>query len=103
MYLCPTFLKCGCGEMVDTLVSGASASRRVGSTPIIRTKNPHDRSIMRIFFEYQDDHLLFADAVAQHVLCECFFVAFADGYVCAVAHQYDRPFHFLYMFHVDDI
>ena len=24
--------------MVDTLVSGASASRRVGSTPIIRTK-----------------------------------------------------------------
>ena len=28
----------GCGEMVDTLVSGASASRRVGSTPIIRTK-----------------------------------------------------------------
>ena len=38
MYLCPTFLKSGCGEMVDTLVSGASASRRVGSTPIIRTK-----------------------------------------------------------------
>ena len=25
--------------MVDTLVSGASASRRVGSTPIIRTAN----------------------------------------------------------------
>ena len=24
--------------MVDTLVSGASASRRVGSTPIIRTR-----------------------------------------------------------------
>ncbi len=24
--------------MVDTLVSGASASRRVGSTPIMRTK-----------------------------------------------------------------
>ena len=37
LYLCPTYLKSGCGEMVDTLVSGASASRRVGSTPIIRT------------------------------------------------------------------
>ena len=37
--------------MVDTLVSGASASRRVGSTPIIRTKNPHDLLIMRIFLQ----------------------------------------------------
>ena len=26
------------GEMVDTLVSGASASRRVGSTPIMGTR-----------------------------------------------------------------
>ena len=33
----PHFTESGCGEMVDTLVSGASASRRVGSTPIIRT------------------------------------------------------------------
>ena len=31
------FSESGCGEMLDTLVSGASASRRVGSTPIIRT------------------------------------------------------------------
>ena len=37
MYLCIHFSESGCGEMVDTLVSGASASRRVGSTPIIRT------------------------------------------------------------------
>ena len=36
MYLCPAF-SCPCGEMVDTLVSGASASRRVGSTPIMGT------------------------------------------------------------------
>ena len=36
LYIC-RILKSGCGEMVDTLVSGASASRRVGSTPIIRT------------------------------------------------------------------
>ena len=37
-YLCTHKKRRGCGEMVDTLVSGASASRRVGSTPIIRTK-----------------------------------------------------------------
>ena len=30
-------LKRPCGEMVDSLVSGASASRRVGSTPIMGT------------------------------------------------------------------
>ena len=36
-YLCTHKKRRGCGEMVDTLVSGASASRRVGSTPIIRT------------------------------------------------------------------
>ena len=35
-YLCPA-LASPSGEMVDTLVSGASASRRGGSTPIIRT------------------------------------------------------------------
>ena len=29
------------GEMVDTLVSGASASRRVGSTPISGTRVQH--------------------------------------------------------------
>ena len=29
--------------MVDTLVSGASASRRVGSTPIIRTRKPGEK------------------------------------------------------------
>ena len=34
--------------MVDTLVSGASASRRVGSTPIIRT--PKDPVPDRVFF-----------------------------------------------------
>ncbi len=28
---------CGCGEMVDTLVLGASAERRGGSSPLIRT------------------------------------------------------------------
>ena len=36
-YLCPAFASPS-GEMVDTLVSGASASRRVGSTPISGTK-----------------------------------------------------------------
>ena len=35
-YLCPA-LASPSGEMVDTLVSGASASRRVGSTPISGT------------------------------------------------------------------
>ena len=34
----PTFTESPCGEMVDTLVSGASASRRVGSTPIMGTE-----------------------------------------------------------------
>ena len=32
------FSESGCGEMEDTLVSGASASRRVGSTPISGTR-----------------------------------------------------------------
>ena len=38
----------GCGEMVDTLVSGASASRHVGSSPIIRTDQ--DRRFFRRSF-----------------------------------------------------
>ena len=36
-YLCAT-KRCPDGEMVDTLVSGASASRHVGSSPILGTK-----------------------------------------------------------------
>ncbi len=36
--------------MVDTLVSGASASRRVGSTPIIRTAN--SSASAGLFFVY---------------------------------------------------
>ena len=32
--------------MVDTLVSGASASRRVGSTPIIRTQKRDWQSVI---------------------------------------------------------
>ena len=35
-YLCAT-KRCPDGEMVDTLVSGASASRHVGSSPILGT------------------------------------------------------------------
>ena len=37
--------------MVDTLVSGASASRRVGSTPISGTKNRNDW-IIPVFFVF---------------------------------------------------
>ena len=45
------FFASPCGEMVDTLVSGASASRRVGSTPIMGTcKNPYNQLIIRIFY-----------------------------------------------------
>ena len=36
-YLCAT-KRCPDGEMVDTLVSGASASRHVGSSPILGTE-----------------------------------------------------------------
>ena len=36
-YLCKSKRRPG-GEMVDTLVSGASASRHVGSSPILGTK-----------------------------------------------------------------
>ena len=32
--------------MVDTLVSGASASRHVGSSPIIRTKKRKNRLVL---------------------------------------------------------
>ena len=35
--------------MVDTLVSGASASRRVGSTPISGTINGDDNNVIPIF------------------------------------------------------
>ena len=31
-------LKCGCGGTADALVSGSSVERRVGSNPVIRTK-----------------------------------------------------------------
>ena len=35
--------------MVDTLVSGASASRHVGSSPIIRTKNGDRKISVSVF------------------------------------------------------
>ncbi len=41
--------------MVDTLVSGASASRRVGSTPIIRTQKK--AQLLLGFFLCADDNL----------------------------------------------
>ena len=34
--------------MVDTLVSGASASRHVGSSPILGTKDNRNASLIRI-------------------------------------------------------
>ena len=36
--------------MVDTLVSGASASRRVGSTPIIRTRKTDSFAAGLLFY-----------------------------------------------------
>ena len=42
--------------MVDTLVSGASASRRVGSTPISGTKSP--ASVGLFFWYAQHGHAL---------------------------------------------
>ena len=41
-YLCAT-KRCPDGEMVDTLVSGASASRHVGSSPILGTKKREEQ------------------------------------------------------------
>ena len=42
--------------MVDTLVSGASASRRVGSTPISGTKNRNDLGSF-LFFCFIPEHV----------------------------------------------
>lgn len=36
-YFCPT-KRCPGGEMVDALVSGASAARRAGSSPVLGTQ-----------------------------------------------------------------
>ena len=47
-YLCSA-LTSPSGEMVDTLVSGASASRHVGSSPISGTQ---DSAFCRVFFYF---------------------------------------------------
>ena len=47
--------------MVDTLVSGASASRRVGSTPIIRTVKIRKNLMILPYFRLgSDDSSLFS-------------------------------------------
>ena len=57
--------------MVDTLVSGASASRRVGSTPIIRTKKRLDFSGR--FFRFSIDVLFFLGGVmGKNYICSTF-------------------------------
>ena len=53
--------------MVDTLVSGASASRRVGSTPIIRTQKRDWQSVIsRSLFIYSHHEQLKAHIIRDH-------------------------------------
>ena len=57
--------------MVDTLVSGASASRRVGSTPIIRTKRGR---LKMIYFSLP---LFLMCCVLLYVVCNLLYETFA--------------------------